>query len=99
LHLISRKEKHRQIRSRKSRNPSDVSAFSMNFFLEISVFSSTLLSSLLAIKKNYQADFFPALSYPILSVFNLQREREREGKEEISISTDKKSPLRETSVH
>jgi len=71
----------------------------MNFFLEISVFSSTLLSSLLAIKKNYQADFFPALSYPILSVFNLQREREREGKEEISISTDKKSPLRETSVH
>jgi hypothetical protein len=71
----------------------------MNFFLEISVFSSTLLSSLLAIKKNYQADFFSALSYPILSVFNLQREREREGKEEISISTDKKSPLRETSVH
>jgi uncharacterized membrane protein len=63
----------------------------MNFFLEISVISSTLLSSLLAIKKNYQTDFF--LFYPILfylySIYReREREREREGKEEISISTE-----------
>jgi uncharacterized membrane protein len=59
----------------------------MNFFLEISVISSTLLSSLLAIKKNYQTDFF--LFYPILFyLYSIYREREREGKEEISISTE-----------